>query len=438
VSRRVAVIGGGWAGCAAAVEACSSGHHVTLFEAARLWGGRARRLHGHADDTLDNGQHILIGGYSATLGLMERVGLRLADLLHPVPLDLRFADGHGWAVPAWARHWPAPLDLLAAMGSARGWRWSERAALLRATLAWRWQGFRCVPDRSVAQLCQGLPQRLKDEMLDPLCLAALNTPPAQASAATFLRVLHDALLGPGHGPWRASTLLLPKAALGSLLPEPANAWLQARGADLRLGQRVLGLQPSSLGWQVLGDYPATQPFDAVILACPPWEAARLCASLPQPAARDWAARAQALTHQPIATVYLQVPAQQPWPGAHPMLALRTHGHPAAAQFAFHRGQLGGPAGCWALVTSAGSSDRDELARQACAQAAAQLGAPGAQVVTTVVEKRATFACTPGLVRPAAQVTTGVWAAGDYVHGPYPATLEGAVRSGLQAAQQLQR
>jgi predicted NAD/FAD-dependent oxidoreductase len=55
-------------------------------------------------------------------------------------------------------------------------------------------------------------------------------------------------------------------------------------------------------------------------------------------------------------------------------------------------------------------------------------------VQTIVEKRATFACLPGLLRPAAQVLPGLLACGDYVEGPYPATLEGAVRSGLQAAQ----
>ena len=116
-----------------------------------------------------------------------------------------------------------------------------------------------------------------------------------------------------------------------------------------------------------------------------------------------------------------------------MLALHTHGHPAAAQFAFDRGQLGDAAGCWALVTSAGSRDRDTLATQACQQAREQLGASNVAVLSTVVEKRATFACTPGLARPGPAVDQGLWAAGDYVDGPYPATLEGAVRSGLAAA-----
>ena len=69
-----------------------------------------------------------------------------------------------------------------------------------------------------------------------------------------------------------------------------------------------------------------------------------------------------------------------------------------------------------------------------AQAATQLGATRLRIVQTVIERRATFACTPGLARPAMQIAPGLAACGDYLDGPYPATLEGAVRSGLDAAQ----
>jgi len=68
-----------------------------------------------------------------------------------------------------------------------------------------------------------------------------------------------------------------------------------------------------------------------------------------------------------------------------------------------------------------------------AKQAEALGLGPLHVVQTVVEKRATFACTTGLRRPPARVAAGLFAAGDYVDGPYPATLEGAVRSGLAAA-----
>jgi len=99
---------------------------------------------------------------------------------------------------------------------------------------------------------------------------------------------------------------------------------------------------------------------------------------------------------------------------------------------FDRGQLGGPAGLLAFVVSASTGERDALQAQVLQQARTQLGR-SLQSVQTVVEKRATFACTPGVMRPAMQIAPGLLACGDYVAGPYPATLEGAVRSGLNAA-----
>ena len=107
-----------------------------------------------------------------------------------------------------------------------------------------------------------------------------------------------------------------------------------------------------------------------------------------------------------------------------------------AQFVFDRGQLGGPAGLLAFVISASTGDSATLTQQVLAQAARQLGLNNLQPVQTIVEKRATFACTPGLQRPAAQIVPGLLACGDYIAGPYPATLEGAVRSGLAAARSL--
>ena len=72
-----------------------------------------------------------------------------------------------------------------------------------------------------------------------------------------------------------------------------------------------------------------------------------------------------------------------------------------------------------------------LAQAAAAlQPAARL--PNLKLLRVMAEKRATFACSPGLLRPPARLAPGLLAAGDYVQGPYPATLEGAVRSGEDA------
>jgi squalene-associated FAD-dependent desaturase len=428
---RTAVVGGGWAGLAAAVAATEAGQQVTLFEAARTLGGRARALTLNTPDgplEVDNGQHILIGAYTATLGLMERLGVAPETVLHAQPLALPFADGTGLRTPGWAARWPAPLDALAAIATTPGWGWRDKTALTLASLRWQLEGFRCDPQLTVAQLCVDLPARVVRELIEPLCVSALNTAAHQASAQVFLRVLKDALFGQGHGAWNGATLLLPRTPLGRLLPEPAQHWLLKHGAQLLTGRRVLSLAQAGQGWQVDGE-----AFDRVLLATPPGESARLLAPLATslPAAATWAAQAQALRFEAIATVYARAARALPQDAA--MLALRN-GLGAPAQFVFDKAALGGPAGLRAFVVSACGDDRDQLQAEVVQQAEA-LGLGPLQVLQTVVEKRATFACTPGLLRPASHIAHGLWAVADFVDGPYPATLEGAVRCGLAAGAQ---
>ena len=419
---KVAVIGAGWAGCAAAVEATRLGQQVTVFEAARIPGGRARRVDSQWPDgtalALDNGQHILIGAYSETLRLMADVGMVADTALLRLPLTLRFPDGTGLAFP----RLPAPLDALAGMVRARGWSWRDKLSLLRAAVGWQVSGFRCAPALSVAQLCGTLSPTVKASLIEPLCVAALNTPAERASGQVFLRVLRDSLFSHAGG----SNLLLPRTDLSALLPDAALAWLAQRGATLRLGTRVLALAPAGERWQVDGEN-----FDRVILACPPLDAARLAEGTGLPCA-PWLAQARALQFEAITTVYAFSPTARL---AQPMLALRASasGGAAPAQFVFDRGQLGGPAGLLAFVVSASNGDNAALSRQVLQQGAQQLGLTQLRAVQTIVEKRATFACLPGLRRPAAQLLPGLLACGDYIAGPYPATLEGAVRSGLAAA-----
>ena len=93
------MIGGGWAGLAAAVRATEAGHQVTLYEMSHHWGGRARSVDVEGL-TLDNGQHILIGAYTRTLALMTTVGADAAGGLHRRPLELRYPDGRGLRMPA--------------------------------------------------------------------------------------------------------------------------------------------------------------------------------------------------------------------------------------------------------------------------------------------------------------------------------------------------
>lgn len=450
---RLAIVGAGWAGMAAAVEAADAGADVTVFETSRALGGRARTLAALRPDgvpiTLDNGQHILIGAYTQTLALMQRVGVDLQTALLALPLGLPYPDGSGLQTPGWASRWPAPLDAVAAIATARGWSWRERLALVQASLAWRRSSFACAPATTVSQLCAGLPARVMNELIEPLCVSALNISGVQASAQVFLNVMRDALFGQGHAGLGASHLLLPRTDLSALMPQTAARWLLAHHPDrtrLQLGARVLGLRPQAAGWLLHGQRdgaPFETLFDRVIWATAAGPAAQVVRQAAEPAreAGDtpthqrlsaWAQTTAALHFTAITTVYAWAPGARL---ASPMLAL--HAQPAApAQFVFDRGQLN-PAdasaqGVLAFVVSASEGEREAVQAAVLQQAASQLGLGGLQAIQTVVEKRATFACTPGLQRPPAEIAPGLWAAGDYVDGPYPATLEGAVRSGLAA------
>ena len=423
---RVAVIGAGWAGMAAAVAAASAGHQVTVFEASRELGGRARGIAGSmpgADHTaLDNGQHILIGAYCETLGLMSKVGVNVHASLLRMPLAMRFPDGTGLLLP----YWTAPLEAAAGILTAKGWSARDKLTLLRAAMRWRRQKFQCSQHESVLDVCHDLSPRVMQQLIEPLCVSALNTPAEKSSGEIFLRVLQDALFSKGHEGFGGSNLLLPRRDLSSLFPLPAAQWLGRSACRTLTGRRIETLQAVSGQWRV-----DSEPFDRVVLACPAREAARL-AQASGCASPEWIDLACGLEHAAITTVYLAGGPRL----ALPMLALHS-GPTAPAQFVFDRSQLGGPRGMLAFVVSASQGERQALQTQVVAQAQA-LGWQGLVPVQTVVEKRATFVCTPGVTRPQTLVAPGLLACGDYVQGPYPATLEGAVRSGLAAAQMLAR
>jgi predicted NAD/FAD-binding protein len=337
-------------------------------------------------------------------------------------LRITYPDGEGLQL--------RPGHPMAAFAAAvlrqRAWRPHERIALLAAATGWALRRFRCEPSLTVAELTARLPASVRDALIDPLCVAALNTPASDASASVFLRVLRDALFtGPG-----SADLLLPRNDLSALLPDPAQHWLTRAGAELRLRCRVESLAAQGSAWSLDGER-----FDRVVLASTATEAARLAHAI----APEWSLVAASLRYEPIVTVYLRSAGTRL---PEPMLALRSD-EQSPAQFVFDRGQLGGPEGLLAFVVSGAQAWVDhgmEASLQATlAQARTTLGAHLAaplQHIQTLTEKRATFRCTPALRRPDMHVAPRLLAAGDYIDGPYPATLEGAVRSGLRAARSL--
>ena len=421
MGHRVAVVGAGWAGLAAAATLAERGLAVTVFEASRSLGGRARRVTIDGVD-LDNGQHILIGAYTEALRLMRLVGADPGHLLMRLPLELRHASGFHLRAP----RLPAPLHLAAGIVSASGLTIAERIAAARFIGRLRRTRFTLATDESVEQLLARHGQRgvLRERLWVPLCVSALNTPPERASAQVFANVLRDTL-GGGRA---ASDLLLPKADLGALFPAPAAAFIAARGGNVRLGAAVRTIARDGANFRLDADPDA---FTHVILASAPPHAPALLGSLPELA--GLAATLAAIEHEPIYTCYLQYPESVSLP--FPMLGFSG----GLLQWAFDRGTLSGHRGLIAAVLSA-SGDHEalthaELAAAIHAELAAALGGlPEPRWQRVIAERRATFSCRPGPVRPGNETPVrGVVLAGDYTASDYPATLEAAVRSGVAAA-----
>lgn len=443
--KTVAVVGAGWSGLAAAVSACEAGHRVSIFEASRSLGGRARGLFDNDLNAavgksvpMDNGQHVLIGAYRQTLEIMRTVGIDPDEVLLRQPLRLQFPEGDGIALP----DWPAPWNFLAGVLLAKGWSLSDKLSFLGAVRQWKRKGFQCETFATVADLFAGINTQVIEGLLNPLCISALNTPPNGASATVFLHVLKETLTAStssssssSQNNPRPSDLLLPTVDLSALFPKAAADWLRDNGASVRLGARCEAPRWSSGKWHILD-----QAFDAVIWATSAPHAIQALGDYALTAPTNvatylnrWLKPARAIPYQAIATVYAFAPGLQL---PQPMLALRSSPQ-APAQFVFDRGQLGGPEGVLAFVVSACQGSREELQASVLEQAHIQLGTfLNGQALTalqTVVEKQATFSCTPRLVRPPQRVAPGFLACGDYIYAPFPATLEGAVRSGMMAA-----
>ncbi|MDT8387329.1 MAG: hydroxysqualene dehydroxylase HpnE [Thiogranum sp.] len=425
----VVIVGGGWAGMAAAVELCDNGAPVVLIEAARQLGGRARSLR-FGEHVVDNGQHIITGAYQSLLELLERIGVATENTFTRIPLTLHCLGGDRLSLHLRAPRLPAPLNLTGALLKARGLSLRDKLQALRFGRRLQLIDIAIDRDISVQALLhsEGQTPALIAKLWEPLCIATLNTPIGDASARIFLRVLRESFSRQR----KHSDLLLPRVELGNLLPNPGNEYLERHGARVMLGQRVTAVHCASGRVRGVTVGNQTLPASHVVLATPHIVSRRLLSA--EPLLEPLCTKLAALGNAPVITLYLQYPTSVQLP--HSMTGL----HGSVVQWVFDRSHCGAPGMVAVVISATGihtQMDNDSLTSKVAAELAAAFRHwPAHQRSLVVREKRATFSSTTGIDahRPDNRTAMpGLWLAGDYTCNGLPATLEGAVRSGLSCA-----
>jgi squalene-associated FAD-dependent desaturase len=421
---RAHVVGAGLAGLAAAIALTEKGYSVTISEAARHAGGRCRSY----DDPqlglrIDNGNHLVLSGNLAVARHLARIGASdrltgpaeaafpFVDLRNDMRWTLRPNAG---AIPWW---------VLSRDRRVPGTKVVDYLSLAKLPKA--------APDRTIADVIVAS-GALWDRLTAPLMVSALNTPPAEASAALAGAIVAETLAKGG----RACRPLVATPDLSATFIDPAIAWLEARGAAFRFGRRLRGIagtaRISSLAFSD-GDEPVASG-EPVILAVPAWVAAELLPDLSVPTEHHAIVNGHFLLDPAMFRRSRQ--ASPPPPETPPLTGLV--GGTAEWLFAFPD-RL-------STTTSAADAlcelDREELAQRLWADVAKVLRLPPALPRWQIVrERRATFAATPAQDRlrpPAATRLANLWLAGDWTQTRLPATIEGALRSGETAAREAMR
>lgn len=434
----IAVIGGGCAGLSTAATLVDKGYKVTIFEASSQFGGRARMVmveNNQEMTMLDNGQHILLGAYRETLKLLDQVGVVEEDAFLRLPLKMRMLStlvDDPFILETNPKH-RAPMHLLMGLLRAKGLSLRDRLNAVRFMASIKRKKFRLLSDVSLEKLLSDYSQsdRIIKVLWEPLCLAALNTPIHIASAQIFLNVLKDSFEGEPSN----SDFLLPKLDLSQVIANPLSQHVYQGDGKLKLNSRVRGIEVE-LNQQGLEHFKVEsktgyQYFSHVILAVSPARIDKLIKKIPKLSTLSY--QLQKMSFQPIYTIYVQYPKDVELP------EIMTGVTDSISQWVFDRGRLCNQKGLIAVIVS-GEGVHQKFTQEELAievinelyQLFSELPKPLWYKV--IAEKRATFSCQSNMSRPTNKtMQPRFFLAGDYTYADYPATIEGAIRSGIVTA-----
>ena len=425
------IIGAGWTGLACAVELCRQGQQVNVLEASSSVGGRARTVLAK-DMHIDNGQHLLLGAYQSFLSLLPVLSINEADVLIRQRLKLTVQSLSGNRFQIKSSYLPGKIGQLWSLIQTSGLSLSEKWQLGLFFSRQNRTQFTLNKDSSVIEylIAQQQSKHIIDMFWSPLCVAALNTQPAIASARVFLRVLQATFAGSQHH----SDLLFPRVKLGELFPEPAMNYLNTNHQQVLLNTRVKSLTKNNTGWLLRTN---KQEFHSrhVVIATSFQHASKLLSTLPD--TKNFTDQINQLTTEPITTVYMQFPAE------YQMGDYMTGLSDGISQWFIDRRSCG-QAGLIAAVISANgphhSLDKATLISQVTNEFSRLFPSwPAPLNCYLLREQQATFSCHTDIdkMRPScSQLDDSLWVTGDYIDNGLPATLESAVQNGVQCAREI--
>lgn len=423
MSGHIHIIGGGLAGLSAAVELAGVGEHVSLYEAGPACGGRARSYEDrHLGCRIDNGNHLLLSGNRAVNRYLGLIGAQdtLTGPSRPVFPFMDLGDKARWTLDL--SRGKIPLWVLSRRRRVPGMRLGELRSLMRLMEA--------DPDVVVSECLQ--PGALSSRLLEPFAISVLNTMPDVGSAALLGAVVRESLAQGG----RHCLPRFPREGLSESFVDPALSHLALMKAEVHTGVRISAVEVEDGHVTMLratGQEIPVGPGDAVIMATPaPVASSLLDGRVPGFSAPD---EFEAIVNAHFALPYAPVAT-----GA--LAQARFIGLVGGiSEWVFIKGHI------LSVTVSAANRyaacDTDALARiiwgevRAALDPALTVALPVEMPPMRIVrEKRATFAATPAQdrLRPGTRtMLPNLMLAGDWTETGLPATIEGALRSGVAAA-----